>query len=259
MAPKTSHRLAETTKSAFRLLKPLCPRQQRMHSCVTGIVYKSSIVIPPFDPSCPSLPIFCPNAGWEWAYYNNSASNTAPGYPSFNPAALKTTVPIYTGTTRTIGLPIGSAEGGPAGPIYGSTVNLVKTQYAINHRAYLYACETGTYTIQLNDVDDALYTWIGPEATAFWNGTNREALVSYQFNPPGRGNVFFNVYLLAKRYYPIRFVFAGAQSGGRFTYSITAPSGRIVAGDQVENSAFTVRSSCDAQAPGFPFAFGQEL
>ncbi|KAM0345476.1 hypothetical protein ACHAPU_006403 [Fusarium lateritium] len=207
---------------------------------------------------CPT-PIACDNLGFDWAYYANPAQNTDTTYSSFHPASFKGTTPSYVGTTRKIGGLYAGSGDNPQGPIYGSPSDLDLDYFALNHHGYLYACESGTYKFDIPYANDAVYLWIGAKAYSGWSEANADAKALYNQPDHIAGSASFEVNLPANVYIPLRFVYGQAQYGGGFTFTITSPSGRVLAGNDVVSSPFIVRRSCDGVlAPQYP-SFGQEM
>ncbi|RSL59926.1 hypothetical protein CEP54_007012 [Fusarium duplospermum] len=208
--------------------------------------------------ACPT-PITCNNLGFDWAYYTNPAQNTDTTYSNFHPVSFKTVNPLYVGTTPYVGgLYQPTSENAP-GPIYGSTADLNLDYFALNHHAYLYACETGTYRFNIPYANDAVYLWVGAKAYAGWSEGNADAKARYNQPDHIAGSASFSVTIPGGAYVPIRFVYGQAQYGGGFQFTITSPSGQVVVGSEATSSPYVVRYSCDGiLAPQYP-AFGQEI
>lgn len=210
--------------------------------------------------SCP-VPPSCDNLGFDWAYYNSSARNNDKTYSSFRPVTFKKTKPVYTQITRFVG---GSGMFGPAsqgsrsGIIYGSKVDLKWDYFAVNHHAYLYACEAGTYHITVPYANDAVDIWVGAKAYSGWTDGNADAKARYNQADHIAGHANFTFNVPEATYMPIRFFFGQAQLGGVFLFNITTPTGQVIVSDS-ESGPYVVRHSCDgATAPKFP-AFGSEV
>ncbi|RSL87317.1 hypothetical protein CEP51_002297 [Fusarium floridanum] len=208
--------------------------------------------------ACPT-PISCNNLGFDWAYYNNPAQNTDTTYSSFHPASFKSQNPLYVGTTPYVGgLYQPNSENAP-GPIYGSAADLNLDYFALNHHAYLYACETGTYQFNIPYANDAVYLWVGAKAYAGWAEINADAKARYNQPDHIAGSASFSIDIPGGAYVPIRFVYGQAQYGGGFQFTITSPSGQVVVGSEATSSPYVVRYSCDGIiAPLYP-PFGQEF
>ncbi|KAG5745207.1 hypothetical protein H9Q69_008446 [Fusarium xylarioides] len=207
---------------------------------------------------CPT-PSACNNLGFDWAYYSNPAQNTDTTYSSFVPQSFKQTNPSYVGTTRQIGGLFQPSSGAQSGPIYGSTQDLDLDYFALNHHGYLYSCDAGTYKFDIPYANDAVYLWLGAKAYAGWSAGNADAKALYNQPDHIAGSAHFEIDLPAGQYIPIRFVYGQAQYGGGFTFTVTAPNGQILVGNDVTASPYIVQYSCDGiQAPQYP-PFGQEI
>lgn len=212
----------------------------------------------PSPTSCP-VPPSCNNLGFDWAYYNNSAHNGDTTYSAFHPVSFKHVRPLYVNTTPYVGGLYGQQNVQvPSGPIYGSSVNLKLDYFALNHHAYLYACEAGTYRITIPYANDAVYLWSGAKAYSGWTDNNADTRARYNQPDHIAGHATFNVDIPANTYVPIRFVYGQAQYGGGFTFNVTTPSGQVIVSNKAEFSPYVVRYSCDGTtAPKFP-PFGNE-
>ncbi|KAI3323320.1 hypothetical protein HD806DRAFT_108496 [Xylariaceae sp. AK1471] len=221
-----------------------------------------STAIYPWKPSdCPtcSKPKHCSNAGWDWAYYPSPLHNDGENYPGFLADVFKTREPSYTDVTPAIG---GLTRLGADGTIYGSSAVLNNTYFVLNHHAYLWACETGTWQFDITGVDDLVLGWVGDVAYSGWTDNNADARAVWTFlgSAPHVGSASFTTNLNGGSFVPIRFVFADAQGGGNFRLTITSPSGIIVHQTGREtNNDWIVRFSCpfSPKAPRFP-EFGKE-
>ncbi|UKZ46822.1 hypothetical protein TrVGV298_001032 [Trichoderma virens] len=211
-------------------------------------------------PSCPTqcpAPPSCNNLGFDWAYYNNSARNTDTTYSTFHPDSYKKTTPIYVGTTSYVGGLYGQGSQ-TTGPIYDSSRNFNLDFFALNHHAYIYACEAGTYSISIPYSNDAVYLWTGAKAYSGWTDNNADAAALYNQPDHIAGRANFNLDIPANSYVPIRFFYGQAQYGGGFNFNITTPSGQVIVSNQETFSPYVVRYSCDGTtAPAFA-AFGKE-
>ncbi|KAI8714922.1 PA14 domain-containing protein [Fusarium sp. LHS14.1] len=210
-------------------------------------------------PACPTPPITCNNLGFDWAYYSNTAQNTDTTYSNFHPASFKQVNPLYVGTTPYVGgLYQPNSENAP-GPIYGSSSDLNLDYFALNHHAYIYACEAGTYQFNVPYANDAVYLWLGAKAYAGWAEANADAKTRYNQPDHIAGSASFSIDLPAGVYVPIRLVYGQAQYGGGFYFTITTPSGQVIVSNEATSSPYVVRYSCDGiLAPEYP-PFGQEI
>ncbi|KAM0546987.1 hypothetical protein ACHAPJ_010650 [Fusarium lateritium] len=207
---------------------------------------------------CPT-PVTCDNLGFDWAYYSNPAQNTDTTYSSFHPDSFKRVNPLYVGTTRQIGGLYQGEGNTPQGPIYGSTSDLDLDYFALNHHAFLYACEAGTYKFDIPYANDAVYLWLGAKAYAGWTENNADAKARYNQPDHIAGRASFETEIPEGAYIPLRFVYGQAQYGGGFQFTVTAPSGQVLVSNGDISSPYVVRYSCDGiTAPRYP-AFGGEI
>ncbi|KAM0433481.1 hypothetical protein ACHAPT_004361 [Fusarium lateritium] len=208
--------------------------------------------------ACPT-PVSCNNLGFDWAYYSNPAQNTDTTYSNFHPDSFKRVNPLYVGTTSYVGGLYQAGSGNAPGPIYGSTSDLDLDYFALNHHGYFYACETGTYKIDIPYANDAVYLWLGAKAYAGWTESNADAKARYNQPDHIAGRASYSIDIPAGTYVPIRFVYGQAQYGGGFYFTVTTPSGQVIVGNEEISSPYVVRYSCDnIVAPRYP-AFGREI
>lgn len=206
--------------------------------------------------SCPAPPS-CNNHGFDWAYYNNTARNSDTTYSTFRPVSFKKTQPLHVGTTNYVGGLYGQ-NGIASGQIYSAGVNFKLDYFALNHHAYLYACEAGTYRISIPYSNDAVDLWTGAKAFSGWTDANADAKARYNQPDHIPGSAVYNLQVPANTYVPLRFFYGQAQYGGGFNFNITTPSGETIVSNEAKLSPYVVRYSCDGTtAPKFP-AFGNE-
>lgn len=103
--------------------------------------------------------------------------------------------------------------------IYGSGPMLTQ-DFAIQHRGYLYARQTGTYTFYNVVVGDAAWLWIGQTA---YSGYTRANVALFDYAHSGAKS--YTQTLTAGTYYPIRLLYANGQLNGNLQFNITAPNG----------------------------------
>lgn len=138
--------------------------------------------------------------------------------------------------------------------LYGSTQTFPLTYFALNHRGYIFAEVTGTYTFSLSVPDDISMMWVGPTAYSGWTRANANVLNYY-----GSGATrTYQMDLLEGEYYALRIMFGQAQGGAIFAASITAPDGTVILDSDSSPSPYLIQYSCDGiLAPEYP-AFGSE-
>ncbi|RGP81275.1 hypothetical protein FLONG3_419 [Fusarium longipes] len=253
--PSTTEISSQATEESTVELSTTTTATETASEATTTLEASTTTTSPP---QCPT-PVACDNLGFDWAYYNNPAQNTDTTYSSFNPQSFKQVNPLYVGTTRQIGGLFQPDNGAQSAPIYGSSQDLELDYFALNHHGYLYSCEAGTYKFDIPYTNDALYLWIGAKAYAGWNRANADAKALYNQPDHIAGSAHFEIDLPAGVYIPIRFVYGQAQYGGGFTFTVTAPNGLVLVGNDVQSSPYVVRNSCDGvQAPAYP-PFGNEI
>ncbi|KAL7792081.1 GLEYA domain-containing protein [Trichoderma ceciliae] len=210
----------------------------------TSTITRTSVVR-----ACPA-PTPCGNQGIEFAYYNKTAGGD---FANFRPEAYKTIQPDYESFTNIIG-GISFQDSAPKS-IYGSPP-LPESNFILNHRGYIYARQTGTYTFTLNQVDDAAFIWVGSEAYSGWTGGNADAKALYN-NGPAKGTYTIN--LREGRYYAFRIIYGQGPRIAEFDITVTAPDGTSFLSSSSPGSPYLVRFSCDrTTAPRFS-SFGFEF
>ncbi|KAM0262774.1 hypothetical protein ACHAQJ_001568 [Trichoderma viride] len=199
--------------------------------------------------ACPA-PSLCGNEGIEFAYYNKSVGGD---FANFRPEEYKTIQPDYESFTNIIG-GISFQDSAPKS-VYGSPP-LPESNFVLNHRGYIYARQTGSYTFTLNQVDDAAFIWVGPEAFFGWTGANADETALYN-NGPAQGT--YTVALREGRYYAFRIFYGQGPRIAEFSITVTAPDGTTFLSSNTTGSPYLVRFSCDrTTAPRFS-SFGFEF
>ncbi|OBT66381.1 hypothetical protein VE03_04886 [Pseudogymnoascus sp. 23342-1-I1] len=226
----------------------------RSQSCNTNTSCSAPCIPPkPLGPPQPDLS--CGNQGLQYGIYSNTrpdgSNNLAlgAGYPTFDPARFKTERLQYSGTTPSIGF-------GSSTPIYGNAP--ADPGYTtVNHRAYVFAQQSGVYTFRLPFVDDISLLWIGPKAYAGYTRANADIVQT--FVSGAQTAVTYTVTFEEGKYYPIRVMWANGAGPGGLSFELKGPDGRVIIGaDTTESSPFLVQYSCDeTTAPRFP-PFGSE-
>ncbi|KAH8880831.1 hypothetical protein GQ53DRAFT_833005 [Thozetella sp. PMI_491] len=208
------------------------------------------------DNYCPSPTpdTSCGNQGLQWAYYRNPFTNEANNYQQFDPTYFKTQPTVAQGFT-------GSAGGiGGNCPYSSSTFNFYGLtelcQYmAINYRGYLYAGQTGTYTIGISAADNIVLMWMGPNAYSGWSRPNAQLVTTYTSIGAGVRTIYSAT---IGEYIPIRTLFANGGGPFGFGITITAPDGTVILDKSSSTSSYLVQYPCDRNL-GLPYgAFGSE-
>ncbi|KAK5996043.1 hypothetical protein PT974_04469 [Cladobotryum mycophilum] len=200
---------------------------------------------------CPA-PTLCGNQGLQWEYLpNTSGPNADTTYSNFIPQAYKGRSPTYTGVTSSIGGI--NSPGGQYLTIYGSSQTLYTSNFILNHRGYIYAQQTGTYTFSISGVDDAVYIWVGPFAYSGWLAANANTRVTYDLTHGHPGTGTFTINLSEGQYYPVRVIFAQGGGPAVFQLSVAAPDGTTFLSASTAGSPYLVQYSCDGTtAPVYP-------
>ncbi|KAK4066059.1 uncharacterized protein Triagg1_8368 [Trichoderma aggressivum f. europaeum] len=199
--------------------------------------------------ACPA-PSSCGNQGIEFAYYNRTVGGD---FADWRPEEYKTIHPEYQNVANIID-GISFQDGAPKS-VYGSPP-LSESDFVLNHHGYIYARQTGTYTFTLNQVDDAAYIWIGPEAYSGWTGANADLKAVYN-NGPATGT--YTVNFREGQYYPFRIVYGQGPRIAEFDITVSAPDGTTFLSSATSGSPYLVRFSCDrVTAPRFS-SFGFEF
>lgn len=192
-------------------------------------------------PYCP-VPTTCANEGLQWAHYSNVWSA---------PEDLKTETPDYESTTTYVNFDFEYEDS----TIYGSsTIWSTYDYWVLDHKGYIYAEISGAYTFQVQNTDDEIYFWIGPNAYSGWTAANADLYSS--LGGPGETVTFE---LVEGNYYPIRIAYGNTGGGPAIEdLSITAPDGTVILGSSTAGSPYVVQYSCDGTtAPQFS-AWGSE-
>jgi hypothetical protein len=112
------------------------------------------------------------------------------------------------------------------------------------------------FTFNFDVPDDAVWMWLGPNAYSGWTRANADVFVGAAYY--GATAQSFSTTLVEGEYVPLRILFAQAQGGMSFYFSITAPDGTVVLDSNTQDSPYLVQYSCDGvTGPAFP-AFGAE-
>ncbi|KAG9233630.1 GLEYA domain-containing protein, partial [Amylocarpus encephaloides] len=211
--------------------------------------------IPP-KPLGPPMPdLSCGNQGVQYAIYGNTKADgstnlfTGSGYPTFDPQKFKTDPLQYSGTTLSMGF-------GSSTPIYGNPP-ADPGYVTVNHRAYIFAQQSGDYTFSLPYVDDISLLWVGP--AAYSGFTRANANIVQSFVSGTQAPVTYTATFEEGKYYPMRVIWANGGGAGGFSFQLKGPDGKeIIGAGTTDPSPFLVQYSCDeTTAPRFP-PFGSE-
>ncbi|KAI0127688.1 hypothetical protein BJ170DRAFT_595550 [Xylariales sp. AK1849] len=118
------------------------------------------------------------NQDIQWAEYrNNQGNNNDNTYSNLNPKIYKNQSPNIDGVTSTVGGI--SASGSQYITVCGSSESFASDYFALDHKGYLFAVVTATYTFTVSGVDDAAFLWLGPSAYSGWTRANANLVVVY--------------------------------------------------------------------------------
>ncbi|KAH7182263.1 GLEYA domain-containing protein [Fusarium flagelliforme] len=200
----------------------------------------------------------CNNGGLEYAIYTNSYYNAdAPYYSSLNIGYFATASPTYSGITNSMGItePGGVKFGnsGPAQAIYPGSPSQTWQNKAVNHRAFLYAPITGTYSVVVPYSDEITLVWYGNKALSTWTRANADLEQGFSSGPSTSKTL--TMQLTAGTYTPFRVFWANAQGDYFMTVTVTAPDGTVIVDGSGSSSKYFVRYACDSSTPTYP-AFG---
>ncbi|ODQ50619.1 hypothetical protein SAICODRAFT_46808, partial [Saitoella complicata NRRL Y-17804] len=203
----------------------------------------------------PAPDLTCGNQGLEFAIQEHRYENTDASYSAFNVEDFKTVQPWYTGTTTFLGFENGDTY---SYSLYGAPAR--NTDYiALNHRGYLFARQTGTYTFITPDSDDITIFWLGPQAFSGYTRQNANILQPYNFEGAD-SHVTAQIDLVEGQYYPFRILYGNGQGNAQFAFNVYAPDGSLIISRDTSKAAspYLVQFSCDGiTAPTYP-AFGFE-
>jgi hypothetical protein len=199
------------------------------------------------------------NGGIQYAVYTGTANvpyNSDSTYSNFNPAKYKTLTPYTTGTNIQVGPVNYTGANSVDMTIYGNP-NKFKTDYfAVNHRGYIYARESGTYAFQSDFPDDIVMVWVGPNAYRGYTNDKGNYILR---NPYGAGKTIATVDLKQGQYYPVRVIYANAQQAAQLHFEVRSPGGTaIIDSEGNVNTQYLVQFSCDNIAAPKYDPWGQE-
>ncbi|PNP82168.1 hypothetical protein FNYG_04357 [Fusarium nygamai] len=195
----------------------------------------------------------CDNAGLEYAIYTHEFYNSdAPHFSSFNPSYFHTATPTYQGETTRIGITPGT-HSDTVFAIYDGSPEQLWQYKAVNHRAYLYAPETGDYKVTIPNSDEITLIWFGDNALSGWTRDNADLEQDY----PGGTSKSYTIHLEAGTYTPFRLLWANAQGDLNFIAEVQAPDGKVIVNGDGSDNKYFVRFACDESTTPFPdFGYG---
>ena len=203
----------------------------------------------------------CSNAGIQYAQQTNpyfraagAADNT---YSAFQARAFQTNAPSFTGVTQYFEVPF--VNGGNAVSIYGRSVPNAAAYQGFNHRGYLFAKLSGTYTFQFLSSDDISLMWLGPNAYGpLYNRANANIIQNYVVANSGSTRETYTANLIQGSYTPLRVLWANAGGDASFSLQIYAPDGELITNGTNTNSPYLVQFACNSLLAPQYVAWGRE-
>ncbi|RBR16959.1 hypothetical protein FVER53590_05717 [Fusarium verticillioides] len=195
----------------------------------------------------------CDNAGLEYAIYQHSFHNdNPPDFSSFDVDFFHTATPTHEGETTRIGITPGT-HSDTVFAIYDDSPEQLWQYRAVNHRAYLYAPESGDYVVTIPNSDEITLIWFGDNALSGWTRENANLEQDY----PGGTSKSYTIHLEAGTYTPFRLLWANAQGDLNFIAEVQAPDGTVIVNGDGSDNKYFVRFACDESTTPFPeFGYG---
>lgn len=194
--------------------------------------------------------------GVQWAIYpNNEGADTDTTYSTFEPRVFTNSTPYYHASSNTIGGFSGTASADSAYvPFYNSAVAFNQSYFVLNHRWYLHAPSTGTYTVSIPAVNDIAFLYAGNNAYSNYSRASSNSTAT------ASAPVTYTLQATEGEYVPMRLIYAQATDAYSLGFTLTAPDGTVLLGPSSAASAAVVQYGCNGyagDAPPFP-AFGSE-
>ncbi|KAH0168103.1 concanavalin A-like lectin/glucanase, partial [Aureobasidium melanogenum] len=169
----------------------------------------------------------CGNQGINFAAYTNkySGGQATYGYPSFIPETYKKVSPWFSDDTTYI------AESNDA---YGDYINVYGyypvdgSNLVLDHTFYLFASQTGYYSLNIPYTDDIQFVWVGANAVSGWTRANADITQFWSSQIATQTPQTLAYYLTVGQYLPIRTMWANGGGQGDMRFNIYAPDGSIV-------------------------------
>ncbi|KEQ78127.1 hypothetical protein M436DRAFT_35982, partial [Aureobasidium namibiae CBS 147.97] len=169
----------------------------------------------------------CGNSGINFAAYKNkfSGGQATYGYPSFVPESYKKVTPWFADDTTYI------AESNDQ---YGTYINVYGyypvdgSNLVLDHTFYLFASQTGYYSLNIPYTDDIQFVWIGSDAVTGWSRANADITQFWSSQIATQTPQTLAYYLTVGSYLPIRTMWANGGGQGDMRFNIYAPDGSSV-------------------------------
>jgi hypothetical protein len=201
--------------------------------------------------ACPTPDSSCSNTGVQYAAWTNSQVETDSLYTTFEPALYKSNKAQFYGnsTTSFIGFETGTctiATTCTSATIYKTYIP--STGYIVlQHRGYIFAPISGTYTFTVHNGDNDVLIWLGANAYSGYTKANA-ALIDADFLTGQDYST--TLQLEAEQWYPLRVMYANSGGPGELDLTITAPDGTVIMSYEVE-TPYLMQYSCDGVYPPF--------
>ncbi|KAG9831372.1 concanavalin A-like lectin/glucanase, partial [Aureobasidium melanogenum] len=204
----------------------------------------------------------CGNQGINFAAYTNkySGGQSTYGYPSFIPETYKKVTPYFSDDTTYI------AESNDA---YGDWINVYGyypvdgSNLVLDHTFYLFASQTGYYSLNIPYTDDIQFVWVGANAISGWTRANADITQFWSSQIATQTPQTLAYYLTVGQYLPIRVLWGNGGGQGDLRFNIYAPDGSsVLSSNAGQNSGISsvdiVQNPCNsALGAKFP-AWGKE-
>ena len=202
----------------------------------------------------PTPDVSCSNIGVQFAAFAETPRiiNSDGVYSKFDPTIYKTQTAELTGNTTAVSYSVNSYSN-EAVSIYGSSETFNDFYLVIDHRGYLFAQTTGTYTFTTQAADDVFLVWLGSYAYSGWDRSNANLVADLTYP-----DQTYTVNLVEGEYYPMRFMWANGDGPGNFEFSVTAPDGTTILDADTVSSPYVVQYSCDGVSAPEYASWGSE-
>ncbi|KAH0400097.1 concanavalin A-like lectin/glucanase, partial [Aureobasidium melanogenum] len=204
----------------------------------------------------------CGNQGINFAAYTNkySGGQATYGYPSFIPETYKKVFPSFSDDTTYI------AESNDA---YGDWINVYGyypvdgSNLVLDHTFYLFASQTGYYSLNIPYTDDIQFVWVGANAVSGWTRANADIVQFWSSQIATQTPQTLAYYLTVGQYLPIRVLWGNGGGQGDLRFNIYAPDGSsVLSSNAGQNSGISsvdiVQNPCNSVLGAkFP-AWGKE-
>ncbi|KAH0345976.1 concanavalin A-like lectin/glucanase, partial [Aureobasidium melanogenum] len=169
----------------------------------------------------------CGNQGINFAAYTNkySGGQATYGYPSFIPETYKKVTPYFSDVTTYI------AESNDQ---WGDWINVYGyypvdgSNLVLDHTFYLFASQTGYYSLNIPYTDDIQFVWVGANAVSGWTRANADITQFWSSQIATQTPQTLAYYLTVGQYLPIRTLWGNGGGQGDMRFNIYAPDGSSV-------------------------------